>query len=168
MSMLLYATLSRRGTVKLDRISREERLSFNKISSFVLIVQALLWVYFMTKGVIIGSHMSTVDNIVLIVQGFICLYSFLCCLVFLGSYGWKWLNVVILFTLVFLSILSCIYLFNVEEAEKFEVSKTDNISAKIVSKGTWNKADSFVLVSGDDVLTYKDIHNYTDFKMVTM
>lgn len=165
MSLILYASLSRRrGFGKLDRISKEERLSFNKISAFVILVQVLLWVYFITKGVIIGYHMSTVENIALMVLGFTCLYSFLCCLVFLSSYGWNWLNVAILFTVVFLSILSCIYIFDVKSSEKFEVTKTENVSAKIVSKGTWDKKDSFVLVSGSEVLTYKDVDNFTDFK----
>lgn len=80
------------------------------------------------------------------------------------TYGWNWLNVAILFTVVFLSILSCIYIFDVKSSEKFEVTKTENVSAKIVSKGTWDKKDSFVLVSGSEVLTYKDVDNFTDFK----
>lgn len=137
MSLLLYSTISRnRGNFKLERVSKEERLSFNKISSFVILIQVLLWVYFITKGVIIDSYMGTADNIALVVLGFTCLYSFISCLFFLSSYGWNWLSVVILFTVVSLSILSCIYLFDVKSSEKFEVTRTDNISAKIVSKGS--------------------------------
>ena len=165
MSLLLYSSLSRnRGGIKLDKVSKGEASSFNKISAFVILVQVLLWVYFITKGVIIDYYMSTADNVALMVLGFTCLYSFFCCLVFLSTYGWNWLNVAILFTVVFLSILSCIYIFDVKSSEKFYVTKTENVSAKIVSKGTWDKKDSFVLVSGSEVLTYKDIDNFTDFK----
>jgi hypothetical protein len=165
MSLLLYSTVSRnREGVKLDKVSKEEVSSFNKISAFVILVQVLLWVYFITKGVIIDHYMSTSDNVALMVLGFTCLYSFFCCLVFLSTYGWNWLNVAILFIVVFLSILSCIYIFDVKSSEKFEVTKTENVSAKIVSKGTWDKKDSFVLVSGSEVLTYKDVDNFTDFK----
>lgn len=123
-----------------------------------------MWVYFITKGVIIDSYMNTADNVALMVLGFTCLYSFIGCLFFLSSYGWNWLSVVVLFTVIFLSILSCIYIFDVKSSEKFEVTKTENVSAKIVSKGTWDKKDSFVLVSGSEVLTYKDVDNFTDFK----
>ena len=165
MSLLLYSAVSRnRGGIKLDKVSKEEASSFNKISAFVILVQVLLWVYFITKGVIIDYYMSAADTVALVVLGFTCLYSFFCCLVFLSTYGWNWLNVAILFTVVFISILSCIYIFDVKSSEKFEVTKTENVSAKIVSKGSWDKKDSFVLVSGSEVLTYKDIDNFTDFK----
>lgn len=50
MSLLLYSTVSRnRGNFKLDKVSKEERLAFNKISAFVILVQVLLWVYFITR-----------------------------------------------------------------------------------------------------------------------
>ena len=71
MSLLLYSSLSRnRGGLKLDKVSKEEASSFNKISAFVILVQVLLWVYFITKGVIIDYYMSTADNVALMVLGF--------------------------------------------------------------------------------------------------
>ena len=107
--------------------------------------------------------MSGYDFVALAIIGVSCIHSILGCLVFLSSYGWSRLGKVLLFVVTALSIFSVIYVSNIDRVETFEASNTNNISAKIVSKGTWSKRDSFVLVSGTDVLTYKGVFNFTDF-----
>lgn len=162
---MLYIYLSGGHSSTAEKLSKEEQAFENKLSFSIISAHVLLWSYILINGIIVGgNYMSGYDFVALAIIGVSCIHSILGCLVFLSSYGWSRLGKVLLFVVTALSIFSVIYVSNIDRVETFEASNTNNISAKIVSKGTWSKRDSFVLVSGDKVLTYKEVVNFTDFE----
>lgn len=162
---MLYIYLSRGHSSKAEKLSKEEQAFENKLSFSIIFGHVLLWSYISMYGIVIGNYMNGLDFMALAIIVVSCSYSVLSCLIFLSSYGWSRLGKVLLSAVVVLSIFSVIYVNNIDKVEKFEADKTDRVSAKIVSKGTWDKKSSFVLVSGVDVLTYKGVLNSRDFEI---
>lgn len=162
---MLYIYLSGGHSSKAEKLSKEEQAFENKLSFSIISAHVLLWSYILINGIIVGgNYMSGYDFIALAIIGVSCIRSILGCLVFLSSYGWSRLGKLLLFTVAFLSVLSAIYVYNIDRKETFDAYKTENVSAKILSKDTEDKKGSFVLVSGDKVLTYKEVVNFTDFE----
>lgn len=162
---MLYIYLSKGHSSKADKLSKEEQAFENKLSFSIISAHVLLWSYILINGIIVGgNYMSGYDFVALAIIGVSCIHSILGCLVFLSSYGWSRLGKVLLFVVTALSIFSVIYVYNVDKSETFDASKTENVSAKILAKDTEGKLGSFVLVSGDKVLTYKEVVNFKDFE----
>lgn len=162
---MLYIYLSGGHSSGAEKLSKEEQAFENKLSFSIISAHVLLWSYILINGIIVGgNYMSGYDFVALAIIGVSCIHSILGCLVFLSSYGWSRLGKVLLFTVAFLSIFSAIYVYNIDRKETFDASKTENVSAKILSKDTEDKKGSFVLVSGDKVLTYKEVVNFKDFE----
>ena len=165
MSLILYATLSSRGGYgKLDKLDEKGQSAINKMSAFIIFIQVCFWVYILTVGLAVDDYMVFSDIMALIFLGVFCLYTFFDCLFFFSSYNWSRLGKVLLIVVTSLTIFSVIYTCNIKRVERFDADKTESISAKILAKGTWDKKGSFVLVSGDKVLTYKEVVNFKDFE----
>lgn len=162
---MLYIYLSRGHSSKADKLSKEEQAFENKLSFSIISAHVLLWSYILINGIIVGgNYMSGYDFVALAIIGVSCIHSILGCLVFLSSYGWSRVGKLLLFTVAFLSVFSAFYVYNIDRKETFDAYKTENVSAKILSKDTEDKKGSFVLVSGDKVLTYNEVVNFTDFE----
>lgn len=165
MSFVVYSALrSYGGYSKPEKLSKETQSFLNKCSVLVIIAQALLWVNILVNGVEVKDYLTTLDGISLGVVLVSCVYSAFACIILFDSYGWSRVGKTLLFAVAFLSIFSAIYVYNIDRKETFDAYKTEDIYAKIVAKGTWDKLGSFVLVSGDKVLTYKEVLNFTDFE----
>lgn len=167
MSFVVYSALRRSrsmGDFKEEKLSKKKQSFLNKCSVLVILAQVLLWVNIVVNGVEVKDYLSTLDAISLWVVLLSCVYSTFAYIVLFSSYGWSRVDKLLLFTVAFLSVFSAIYVYNVDKSETFDTSKTENVSAKILAKDAEGKLGSFVLVSGDKVLTYKEVVNFKDFE----
>ena len=147
---------------KTEKVTKDKNSVQIKLSLAFIVVNVLLWVKFFYTGFILDEFSSPLDWISLVFIVISCLYSLLCPLFLLEGYNWSFSAKLTSILAVVFGITSLVYVFNVHSSDNFSVNSTQVINAKVVSKGTWSKKSSFVLVSSEDVLTYDKVLNLTE------
>ena len=150
------------------KATKEAKKTMFWFSTSFLVIQALVILKFFYMGFALDELSSISDLIALpfIVISF--LYSIFCPLALSEGYDW---GLGVKFTSIVattLGIISAIYALNISSYDNIKEFSKEEVTAAVVSKGTWSKVGSFVLSSEDDVLTYDYIskaelvRTYTD------
>ena len=153
------------GGSYIEEVSTKLNRTSFALSSSVILVYTLMWVKFYYSGFALDEFSSIYD---LITMGFLfisCVYSFLSPLLFLDYYGW---GVSVKFTsliVTLMGVISLTYVLNIENHDNISNFSSQNITATVVSKGTWSKKSSLVLSTEEDVLTYDNVLNYRDIEV---
>ena len=147
------------------RATKEAKKTMFWLSTSFLVIQALVILKFFYMGFALDELSSISDLIALpfIVISF--LYSIFCPLALSGGYYWglgvKFTSIVA----TMLGIISSIYALNISSYDNIKEFSKEDVTATVVSKGTWSKVGSFVLSSEDDVLTYDYVINFHNVRV---
>ena len=147
------------------KATKEAKKTMFWLSTSFLVIQALVILKFFYMGFALDELSSISDLIALhfIVISF--LYSIFCPLALLGGYDWglgvKFTSIVA----TMLGIISSIYALNISSYDNIKEFSKEDVTATVVSKGTWAKVGSFVLSSEDDVLTYDYVINFHNVRV---
>ena len=159
---MVYLPLYMSGSWKTEKVTKEKNSVQIKLSSALILVNVVLWLKFFYTGFVLDEFSNLLDWISLFLLVISSLYSLFCPLLLLEGYDWSLIARFTSILAILLGITSLVYAFNISSSDNFISSITQEVNAKVVSKGTWSKKGSLVLASSDDVFTYNNVLNSTE------
>ena len=159
---MVYLPLYMSGSWKTEKVTKEKNSVQIKLSSAFILVNVVLWLKFFYTGFVLDEFSNLFDWISLFLIVISSLYSLFCPLLLVEGYDWSLIARFTSILAILLGITSLVYALNVSSSDNFISSSTQEVNAKVVSKGTWSKKGSLVLASSDDVFTYSNVLNSTE------
>ena len=159
---MVYLPLYMSGSWKTEKVTKEKNSVQIKLSSAFILVNVVLWLKFFYTGFVLDEFSNLFDWISLFLIVISSLYSLFCPLLLFEGYDWSLIARFTSILAILLGITSLVYALNVSSSDNFISSSTQEVNAKVVSKGTWSKKGSLVLASSDDVFTYNNVLNSTE------
>lgn len=159
---MVYLPLYMSGSWKTEKVTKEKNSVQIKLSSAFILVNVFLWLKFFYTGFVLDEFSNLLDWISLFLLVISSLYSLFCPLLLLEGYDWSLIARFTSILAILLGITSLVYALNVSSSDNFISSSTQEVNAKVVSKGTWSKKGSLVLASSYDVFTYNNVLNSTE------
>lgn len=159
---MVYLPLYMSGSWKTEKVTKEKNSVQIKLSSAFILVNVVLWLKFFYTGFVLDEFSNLLDWISLFLLVISSLYSLFCPLLLLEGYDWSLIARFTSILAILLGITSLVYALNVSSSDNFISSSTQEVNAKVVSKGTWSKKGSLVLASSYDVFTYNNVLNSTE------
>lgn len=156
---MVYLPLYMSGSWKTEKVTKEKNSVQIKLSSAFILVNVVLWLKFFYTGFVLDEFSNLLDWISLFLLVISSLYSLFCPLLLLEGYDWSLIARFTSILAILLGITSLVYALNVSSSDNFISSSTQEVNAKVVSKGTWSKKGSLVLASSYDVFTYNNVLN---------
>lgn len=156
---MVYLPLYMSGSWKTEKVTKKKNSVQIKLSSALILVNVVLWLKFLYTGFVLDEFYNLLDWISLFLLVISSLYSLFCPLLLLEGYDWSLIARFTSILAILLGITSLVYAFNISSSDNFISSSTQEVNAKVVSKGTWSKKGSLVLASSDNVFTYSNVLN---------
>lgn len=159
---MVYLPLYMSGSWKTEKVTKKKNSVQIKLSFAFILVNVVLWLKFFYTGFVLDEFSNLLDWISIFLLVISSLYSLFCPLLLLEGYDWSLIARFTSILAILLGITSLVYALNVSSSDNFISSSTQEVNAKVVSKGTWSKKGSLVLASSDDVFTYNNVLNSTE------